>query len=167
MVTGLLRRLRNRGGDFQFLDPGPLSDGELWLELAERYPGDRARGCVPAYVFRMRLAGRGDAAGRLVLRIGDGPNLTHYAGHVGYGVEPPFRGRRLAARAVVLALPLALRHGVNPLWITCNPDNAASRRTCELAGGIFVEIVDVPPDHELHKAGEPRKCRYRFDLASA
>ena len=33
-----------------------------------------------------------------------------------------------------LLLPLARRHGLQTVWITCNPDNWASRRTCELAG---------------------------------
>ena len=45
--------------------------------------------------------------------------------------------------------------------ITCTPDNAASRRTCELAGAVLVEIVDVP---DIYQNGEPRKCRYRIEL---
>jgi tagatose 1,6-diphosphate aldolase len=50
------------------------------------------------------------------------------------------------------------------LWITCNPYNIASRRTCELAGGELVEIVDLPKDTDMHQRGERKKCRHRFDL---
>jgi len=49
-------------------------------------------------------------------------------------------------------------------WITCNPDNAASRRTCELAGAVLVEIVDLPEDIDMYQEGERQKCRYRLEL---
>jgi tagatose 1,6-diphosphate aldolase len=62
-------------------------------------------------------------------------------------------------------MPLARRHGINPLWITCNPDNHASRRTCERLGATLVEIVPVPVGHTLYQRGEREKCRYRVDLA--
>ena len=50
------------------------------------------------------------------------------------------------------------------LWITCNPDNFASRCTCERLGCKLVEIVRVPPGHTLYQRGEFEKCRYRLDL---
>ena len=77
-------------------------------------------------------------------------------------MEPEHRGRRYAARGVRLLLPLAARHGIDPLWITCNPENLASRRTCELAGAELVEVVDLPPGEEMYQAGERQKCRYRL-----
>ena len=79
-------------------------------------------------------------------------------------MHPPHRGHRYAARSVRLLLPLARAHGFTTLWITCNPDNWPSRRTCELAGGTLVEIVDLPPDNDMYLEGERQKCRYRFDL---
>jgi tagatose 1,6-diphosphate aldolase len=63
-----------------------------------------------------------------------------------------------------LLLPLARRHGLKDLWITCNPDNLASRRTCELAGAEFVEIVDLPANSGMYRRGDRQKCRYRLDL---
>jgi tagatose 1,6-diphosphate aldolase len=50
------------------------------------------------------------------------------------------------------------------LWITCNPENVASRRTCELVGGELVDIVELPPDIDMYKEGERQKCRYRVRL---
>jgi tagatose 1,6-diphosphate aldolase len=50
------------------------------------------------------------------------------------------------------------------LWITCNPDNYASRRTCERLGAEMVEIVPLPSNNVLYQRGEREKCRYRLDL---
>jgi predicted acetyltransferase len=134
-----------------------------------RQPGDAERGLVPAYHFWMRLRPTDGfeptvpIAGGIALRVGHSRNLEMYLGHVGYNVYPPARGRHLAARAVRLLLPLARRVGLAPVWITCNPDNVASRRSCELAGGRLVEVVPLPEDHGLYARGERAKCRYRFD----
>lgn len=150
--------------EFEFRDPGKLVDGELELVLAEKYPGNPALGFVPAYKFEMRLAGEPGPIGRIDLRAGNTAHVVKYGGHIGYNVSPEHRGHRYAARSCQLLFPLARSHGINPLWITCNPENTASRRTCELAGGEFVEIVDLPPDTDMYQQGERRKCRYRFDL---
>ncbi|MBI1256504.1 MAG: GNAT family N-acetyltransferase [Chloroflexi bacterium] len=106
----------------------------------------------------------GQEMGRIDLRLGNSMPIVMYAGHIGYAVFPEYRGQHYAARSVKLLLPLARKHGLNPLWITCNPDNFASRRTCELAGGQMVEIVELPKNNEMYLRGEPRKCRYRLDL---
>jgi len=149
---------------FTFYDPGRLVVGDLSLVLCEAYPGDSRRNYVPAYRFRMMLNGQKQEVGRIELRVGNDDHIVLYAGHIGYRVLPMYRGRHYAARSCRLLLPLARCHGLNPLWITCNPDNYASRRTCELAGAVFVEIVDLPEDNEMYQMGERQKCRYRLDL---
>ncbi len=149
---------------FVFRDPGRLVDGDLELLLVDRYPGDPDQARAPSYRFFMTLAGRGTPVGRIDLRVGQSRHLCMYAGHIGYEVLPEYRGHHYAARACRLLFPLARSHGLNPLWITCNPDNWASRRTCELAGGTMVEIVDLPTNTDMYLRGERHKCRYRFDL---
>jgi predicted acetyltransferase len=139
-------------------------DGELELVLTERSPGDPAKGLAPAYQFKMVLAGRDEEIGSIRLRVGNSEELVLYAGHIGYGVRPEYRGHRYAARACRLLLPLARDHGLNPVWITCNPDNLASRRTCELAGATLVDVVDLPEDSDMYQRGERQKRRYRLDL---
>lgn len=147
---------------FEFLDPGPLRDGELELALSQRMPASGS--WSPAYRFLMKIQSPRIAVGRIDLRIGNTEHIVRYAGHIGYNVEPAYRGHHYAARAVRLLLPLARSHGLKSLWITCNPDNLASRRTCELAGAEFVEIVDLPPNTDMYVRGERQKCRYRIEL---
>ena len=134
-----------------------------------RYAGDAGQNRVPAYHFWMRMRSglcesQLSIAGHLGLRIGSTPDLELYYGHVGYNVYPPARGNHYAERSCRLLLPLARAHGMRVLWITCNPDNMASRKTCERLGGQLVEIIDVPPGHLLHTRGERQKCRYRIEL---
>lgn len=154
-------------------DPTPITRTRL-LEFVQRSPrgregGDPFIGRAPAYYFWMRLMPQGDSpipfAGTVSLRIGSDLNLTHYIGHVGYGVFPAARGHHYAERSVRLLLPLARRHGMSELWITCNPDNVPSRRTCERLGCELVEIVPLPLTHPLYQRGERLKCRYRLDLS--
>ena len=154
--------------EFIFFNPCPLLDGELELVLKACYPADPIKKYSPSYHFIMHVHGRvfsgGSDAGRINLRIGENRDLEYYAGHIGYNVAPAFRGHHYAGRACRLLLPLVRMHGLRTLWITCNPDNIASRRTCEWLGAQFVEIVPVPVDHEIYFSGDREKCRYRLDL---
>jgi predicted acetyltransferase len=149
---------------FKFLNPGRLIDGEIELMLDNRVRGNAARGRVPYYKFKMTFTNRRTEIGRIDLRVGNTEHIEMYAGHIGYRVHPAYRGHHYAAKACCLLLPLARQHGMKRLWITCNPDNYASRRTCEILGATFVEIVDIPHDHEMYLVGERQKCRYRLDL---
>jgi predicted acetyltransferase len=148
----------------EFYDPGKLIDGDLELILVEKYPGDPTINYVPAYRFNMILPGQSEAVGHIELRVGNTDHIVLYGGHIAYAVAPQHRGHRYAARACRLLLPLARRHGLQTLWITCNPDNIASRRTCEIAGAEFIEIVDLPEDTDMYQEGERQKCRYRLNL---
>lgn len=137
-----------------------LVDGELELALLERTFAMPGR--VPTYRFEMRVGSQ--RIGSATLRAGTTEYLERYAGQIGYGVDHPFRGRHYAARACELLFRIARCHGMTTLWITCNPENVASRRTCELVGGMLVDIVDVPPEVDLYREGDRQKCRYRIRL---
>ena len=147
---------------FEFLDPGPLRDGDLELALSQRMPASGS--WSPAYRFLMKIQSPLIAVGRIDLRIGNTEHIVRYAGHIGYNVEPAYRGHHYAARSVGLLMSLARSHDLDTLWITCDPDNWASRRTCELAGFVFVEIVDLPEHSEMAGEAPQQKCRYRFKL---
>jgi predicted acetyltransferase len=144
----------------EFRDPGELVDGELRVVVRERLPANPGRGWAPMYRFDMTVAG--ERVGAIDLRLGATEFMVRYAGQVGYGVDPLHRGHRYAARSLRLIMPLGRAHGLDPLWITCNPDNFASRRTCELAGAVLEEIVDLPRDCDMYADGDRQKCRYRL-----
>jgi predicted acetyltransferase len=139
-----------------------LQDGDLRLEFVEcaLHPVHKA----PTYRFRMVHADTGEEMGGINLRVGSTPHLHLYAGHIGYTVYPPHRGHRYAARSLRLLVSIAEQLRFTSLWITCDPDNLSSRRSAELAGAEFVEIVDVPEDCIIHRSGHKRKCRYRLDV---
>lgn len=143
--------------------PGALQDAELVLELADFAPHPVHK--VPTYYFRMVQVGSGEELGTINMRAGSTRHVELYAGHVGFTVHSPHRGHRYAARSLRLLTPLAGKLGLNPLWITCDPDNLASRHSCELAGAQFVEIVNVPESCVIHRSGHEQKCRYRLDIA--
>ncbi len=140
----------------------PPRAGDIRLALDRTVAPDSSAAIVPAYNFHIDM---GEVrAGTISLRVGDHERLVRYAGQVGFAVDPPFRGQHLAERATRLLLPLARVHGLDPLWITCNPDNIASIRTLERLGAMFVEQVDLPPDYDRYAAGERRKLRFRLTL---
>ena len=148
--------------EFQFLDPGYLCDGELSLALEQCVPANTFSGWSPTYEFTMRV--KGAIVGHINLRIGNTNHLRLYVGHIGYSVMPAHRGHHFAERACRLLFPLARAHGFKELWITANPDNYPSRRTCERLGAKLVEIIRLPEDSAMYLRGECEKCRYRVDL---
>ena len=137
---------------------------------AGRQPGDASTGRVPAYHFWL-LADEpvGNPPIRIVgaigMRIGTTPEIEMFSGNIGYHVYPAARGRRFAERACRLVLPLVCRHGLDRIWIICNPDNIASRRTCERLGARLIDVVTIPKDHPFRSRGETAKCRYLIDLS--
>ena len=148
---------------FVFLAVVPPADGDLRLALAACTPAGDSPWGVPAYSFRM-LNPRGEYLGRISLRVGWNEDRIRYAGQVGYAVEPAHRGHRYAERACRLIVPLAKRHRMASLWITCQPDNLASRRTVERLGAQPVGVIDVPPTYPVDTGAERRKMCFRLLL---
>ena len=98
-----------------FLPVGLLRDGDLYLSLAATEPLNVEMGRVPAYRFDMHLRGIRRPVGGISLRIANTAHIVNYLGHIGYHVEPAYRGRHLAARSCRLLVPLARQHGLNPI----------------------------------------------------
>ena len=133
---------------FKFLEPGRLVDRDLELVLIERMPAQPSRLFVPSYEFEMRKVGEGNGVGLIRLRIGT-ENQVRYAGHIGYEVDPPHRGQHFAARSTLLILPLARAHRLPEVWLTVDPSNTASRKTCHWLGAEFIETVEIPQEHNM------------------
>jgi len=147
---------------YQFLDPGELIEGDLALVLCAAEIDTSGEEPLPTYRFEMRSTVTDERLGFINLRVGFGSNLLLYRGHIGYGVEERHRGHRYAVRACRLLLPLSWSSGIDPIWITCNPENTASRKTLEIIGAEYVETLVVPENTEAFRAGARVKCRYRL-----
>lgn len=138
--------------------PDGLSHGEVVLKLSHIVPGDPPRAFVPYYHFRIMVANEVDA-GHINFRVGDTEHVRMYAGHIGFGIDAEYRGHGYAGQACLAIVPLVTQH-YRTVIMTCNPDNAASRRTIERLGAEFVEEVDVPPSEPMYENGARVKRRY-------
>ncbi len=135
------------------------SDGEITLELVVKTPANKEKNWVASNIYDIRRIEDKKIVGRCDIRFGMNRDL-YYMGNIGYAIYPPYRGHRYAAKATKLLMEIARQHKMKEIIITCNPDNYASRRTCELSGCILKEIVEVPKDHELIEQEEYQKCIY-------
>ncbi|MBD5527580.1 MAG: GNAT family N-acetyltransferase [Lachnospiraceae bacterium] len=145
-----------------FLDTDFLENEEIKLVLEKTVDGDVEKDWVPAYHFAIHNK-QGIKMGVCDLRIGHNDKL-YYGGNIGYRVEEEYRGHHYAGKACLLLFELARKHDLGYLIITCNPDNYASRKTCEYAGGELLEIVELPEDNDMREDGEFEKCIFRFAL---
>lgn len=145
-----------------FINTDFLKNDEITLLLEKTVDGDDAKGWVPAYHFAI-CSSTGTRLGVCDLRIGHNDKL-YYGGNIGYTVDEKYRGHHYAGKACLLLFELAGKHGMDYLIITCNPDNHASRKTCEYAGGELLEIVELPEDNDMRESGDTEKCIYRFQL---
>jgi tagatose 1,6-diphosphate aldolase len=145
-----------------FYDVSDLKDSEIFLKLTRTCDAQPEKRWLPAYYFEICLLD-GTRAGSCDLRIGHNEK-TYIGGNIGYGVDEAYRGHRYAAKACRLAFKQARKHGMKHLFITCVPENAASARTCELAGGKLLEVADIPEDNEMYTEGKRQVKVYRFEI---
>src|SRR5688572_359300 len=115
----------------------PGDDFSKWLELmaARRSGEDVAPGWVAA-TFELAIVDM-RVAGRLSVRHALNGFLLQQGGHIGYGVLPAFRGRGIGKRMLQRGLQLTSELGIERVLVTCDEDNAASRRIIEGAGGSY------------------------------
>ena len=137
-----------------FFDSDDLTDGEITLEVEELSPAKPEKNWFATYHYRICLTD-GTPVGDCDLRLGHNENI-YYGGHIGYNVDEPYRGHHYAAKAVRLLKKQARKHGMGFVIITCNEHNAASARSCELAGCKYIETVDLPEYNDMYKEGQRR-----------
>ena len=108
----------------------------------------------------------GNVAGEIALRIGEGAGLF-YLGHVGYHIDPPYRGKNEALHACRLCLPIFCAMKLNSFVITTDDDNMPSIRTCEKLGCVHESTVDVPAWCQTEYEISSRKRRYVYIFEKA
>ena len=80
---------------------------------------------------------RDGVVGFLAVRHALSDFLLEQGGHIGFSVRPSARRRGHASSALRLGLDHAAALGLDRVLLTCDPDNAGSRRTIEAAGGVY------------------------------
>ena len=136
-----------------------FSDGVIDLIPLRLYPPEEEMGFGHNYDYMITEHGKRYEIGRISLRVGESP-CVYYFGHIGYHIDPPYRGHRYARRACLLLRPLIDLHGKESVVITCDPDNIPSRRTIEGLGCELERIVDVPERIQHRWEISALKCRY-------
>lgn len=126
------------------------------VDLSDRWPHE--------YRFDVLLHGRDVVIGHVNARIGDVEDLNMYYGHIGYGINPEYRGHKYAAKACELVKRVFLDHNVRSVIITCNPKNTASKAICESLGAQYINTIDIPMDSEAYSDHDKQKCRYAWAL---
>lgn len=140
-----------------------MRDAEIKLTLSNLLPkGHADMGEMPILLFNIRLLDD-TRIGHCDLRLGDSA-MTEILGHIGYGIDAPYRGHHYAEHACRLLCGYARRANMTRLDITCDVDNLASIRTCERLGAALVGTVEVPPWCPDYALGSRRKYRYRILL---
>lgn len=148
--------------EIEFLDTGFLEHDEIKLVLERTAKEDKEKGYLPAYYFAI-CDKNGQKMGICDLRVGHNENSL-YGGNIGYAIEEPYRGHSYAGKACRLLFELAKKHQMEYVIITCSPENTASRKTCEYAGGVFQGIFPLPEWNEMYQMGSREKCRYYVEL---
>jgi RimJ/RimL family protein N-acetyltransferase len=120
-----------------------FEDEVLSLKPREYFGRSRAIGSDHTFVFDIVERASGCTAGEIALRIGESAE-QFYLGHIGYHIDPPFRGHAYASKACLLCAPLLVAFGMGSAVITTDPDNLPSIRTCQRLGCILETTVPVP-----------------------
>ena len=153
---------------FEFPELDPSTDSEIDLVLKEWEPANLEKGHVLSYHFWIVPHGSAGRVGALRFRVGTVEHLF-FLGHIGYEVDPPFRGNHFAERACRIAAPLVMAHGLSSVILTCRPDNRASRRTIERLGAKLLGQFEVPPTHEMYpeyaRDGGAPILRFEWEIA--
>ena len=143
-----------------WLFPRPeYSDGQIDLIPIRVSPAEKELGFGRERLWRITRHGSRREIGQISYRSGESAAVYYY-GHIGYHIDPPFRGHHYAARACRLIEQEILRSGKSSVIITTDPENRASRKTCEALGCLWESEVPVDPYLQKKYDISPRKERY-------
>jgi len=139
------------------------SDGIIDLIPIHIGPPNRELGFGHESVWRITKHDDIHEIGQLSYRDGES-RCVYYYGHIGYHIDPPYRGNHYAYRACKLIEQEIRLSGKSSVVITCDPDNYPSRKTCVRLGCLFESVTQVPEDIYLKFEISHTKCRYIWHI---
>lgn len=140
--------------------PAVIKNGCVSLHFERITSGNRHRGYVPGYHFRI-CNPSGTDVGHINFRVGNTPHILNCAGHIGYEIHPMHRGHGYAYKAC-LAIADFVAQVSGSVIITADPDNLPSIRTIEKLGAEFLEEYPVPVGDPHYAAGSRIKRKYHW-----
>ena len=141
-----------------------LSDGEIDLTPVRYQSVDRELGFGRERIWVISLHGSREEIGQISYRDGES-KYVYYFGHIGYHIDPPWRGRHFAFKACRLIRSIILISGKTNIVITCDPDNYPSKKTCEKLGCRYESAVEVPESIRKRYEISSKKLRYIWQIS--
>jgi predicted acetyltransferase len=114
-------------------DPAGFSSYMSWLRDQARADAPRPARLVPSTT--LWWVDGPEYLGRLAIRHRLTRHLLEAGGHIGYDVRPSARRRGHATAMLAAAMPWARELGIDPALVTCDADNAGSRKVIEANDG--------------------------------
>lgn len=141
-----------------------LYGNEIDIKLLSKSSGNPSTGRSPEYKFQVKLHRSDVSIGHINVRFGNDEKIVKYIGHIGYGIDQDYRGNKYSIMACELVRRVLREHEIEKVIITCNPDNHASRKTCDGIGARLIEIIDIPRTSDAYSDDETSKCRYEWKI---
>ena len=141
------------------------SDGVIDLIPLRVPPPDSGLRFGHERVWKITVHNSRKEIGQLSYRDGES-RCVYYFGHIGYHIDPPYRGHHFAWRACMLIRNEIRLSGKSSVVITCDPDNDASRKTCERLNCLLEGVSSVPQDLQEKYELSSLKCRYIWQISA-
>ena len=141
------------------------SDGVIDLIPIHIGAPNRELGFGHEQVWKITLHDERQEIGQISYRDGES-RCVYYYGHIGYHIDPPYRGQHFAWRACLLIRDEIRMSGKTSAVITCDPDNPPSRKTCEKLGCLLEGETEVPEDLQKKFELSAVKCRYIWHITA-
>ncbi len=107
----------------------------------------------PYYIYQ--ICEENQEIGRIVFRLGS--NTDHYYdGHIGYSIDPEYRGQAKSYQACLLLQDIIKQHGYSEVIITCSPDNLASKKIIQKLGAKYLETAVIPAKQRKYFARDEK-----------